>query len=364
MAGLDGYVAAVGQTLGGAHQLFGSGGTAYRMVPLDAPTTKLTEAVRFFRDGGDGAGNSGGSTSGGKQVDGAGKIVTADRETGKITDEAGRERDQGARGSGKNIDGARGDVKSIGPSTRTPAGQAALIGALDQRIARAQQVVTAANTASQRLAAQLQRVSSGYTQTGGGGGLGSVAGVGQAATSGLGSVAGVPAQFTSQAGTLPSSLGGLTQLANRTRSAATSTNGGSGQDASVGSSSLANVPGSEKRQRILALAQKALRERWPYVWGGMKPGSVDCSGLTLLAYKEAGVNIPRTTYGLQAAGQRISASQALPGDLVLCNYSRPGVPEHVQIYIGDGKVIHAPQPGENVKVSNIWPGQKEFRRFV
>ena len=129
---------------------------------------------------------------------------------------AGRERDQGARGSGKNIDGARGDVKSIGPSTRTPAGQAALIGALDQRIARAQQVVTAANTASQRLAAQLQRVSSGYTQTGGGGGLGSVAGVGQAATSGLGSVAGVPAQFTSQAGTLPSSLGGLTQLANRT----------------------------------------------------------------------------------------------------------------------------------------------------
>ena len=90
-------------------------------MPLDAPTTKLTEAVRFFRDGGDGAGNSGGSTSGGKQVDGAGKIVTADRETGKITDEAGRERDQGARGSGKNIDGARGDVKSIGPSTRTPA---------------------------------------------------------------------------------------------------------------------------------------------------------------------------------------------------------------------------------------------------
>ena len=53
-----------------------------------------------------------------------------------------------------------------------------VLAALDQRIARAQQVVTAANTASQRLAAQLQRVSSGYTQTGGGGGLGSVAGVG------------------------------------------------------------------------------------------------------------------------------------------------------------------------------------------
>ncbi|WP_328562258.1 NlpC/P60 family protein [Streptomyces coelicoflavus] len=87
----------------------------------------------------------------------------------------------------------------------------------------------------------------------------------------------------------------------------------------------------------------------PYVWGATGPNAFDCSGLTQAAYRAAGVSLPRTTYAQIDAGQRISRSELLPGDLVFF-YS--GI-SHVGIYVGNGQMIHAPNPSAPVRVAPI-----------
>ncbi|WP_267243053.1 C40 family peptidase [Streptomyces sp. PR69] len=87
----------------------------------------------------------------------------------------------------------------------------------------------------------------------------------------------------------------------------------------------------------------------PYVWGATGPASFDCSGLTQAAWRSAGVSLPRTTYTQINAGRRVTRSQLAPGDLVFF-YS--GV-SHVGIYIGNGQMIHAPKPGDTVRIAPI-----------
>ncbi|BAU85541.1 NLP/P60 protein [Streptomyces laurentii] len=87
----------------------------------------------------------------------------------------------------------------------------------------------------------------------------------------------------------------------------------------------------------------------PYVWGATGPSSYDCSGLTQAAWRAAGVTLPRTTYTQINAGRRVSRSELAPGDLVFF-YS--GV-SHVGLYIGDGRMIHAPRPGAPIRVAPI-----------
>ncbi|MEV7285348.1 NlpC/P60 family protein [Streptomyces sp. NPDC093252] len=87
----------------------------------------------------------------------------------------------------------------------------------------------------------------------------------------------------------------------------------------------------------------------PYVWGATGPDAFDCSGLIQAAYRSAGVALPRTTYAQIDAGRRISRSELRPGDLVFF-YS--GI-SHVGLYIGDGRMIHAPNPSAPVRVAPI-----------
>ncbi|MEU9447416.1 NlpC/P60 family protein [Streptomyces sp. NPDC048277] len=87
----------------------------------------------------------------------------------------------------------------------------------------------------------------------------------------------------------------------------------------------------------------------PYVWGATGPDAFDCSGLAQAAYRSAGVSIPRTTYAQIDAGHRVSRSELQPGDLVFF-YS--GV-SHVGIYIGNGQMIHAPNPSAPVRIAPI-----------
>ncbi|MFF9402018.1 NlpC/P60 family protein [Streptomyces sp. NPDC014744] len=87
----------------------------------------------------------------------------------------------------------------------------------------------------------------------------------------------------------------------------------------------------------------------PYVWGATGPSSFDCSGLTQAAWRAAGVSLPRTTYTQINAGQRVSRSELAPGDLV---FFYPGV-SHVGLYIGNGRMIHAPRPGAPVRVAPV-----------
>lgn len=87
-------------------------------------------------------------------------------------------------------------------------------------------------------------------------------------------------------------------------------------------------------------------EGTPYVWGGATPEGFDCSGLTMTAMKEAGIEIPRTSQEQFAGGTPVEKDQLQPGDLVFFNGEPPG---HVGIYAGDGKVTHAPTSGDVVK---------------
>ncbi|MGW0813518.1 NlpC/P60 family protein [Streptomyces viridiviolaceus] len=87
----------------------------------------------------------------------------------------------------------------------------------------------------------------------------------------------------------------------------------------------------------------------PYVWGATGPDAFDCSGLIQAAYRAAGVSLPRTTYAQIDAGRRVARSELLPGDLVFF-YS--GI-SHVGIYVGDGQMIHAPNPSAPVRLAPV-----------
>ncbi|MEV0617667.1 NlpC/P60 family protein [Nonomuraea sp. NPDC050404] len=95
----------------------------------------------------------------------------------------------------------------------------------------------------------------------------------------------------------------------------------------------------------------------PYRYGGTGPGSFDCSGLTQAAWRAAGVQLPRTTYTQWSwgAGRRVPLDQAQPGDLL---FSR-GL-GHMGMYAGDGRMVHAPQTGDVIKIVELdgyWRGR-------
>lgn len=88
----------------------------------------------------------------------------------------------------------------------------------------------------------------------------------------------------------------------------------------------------------------------PYVYGGADANGFDCSGLTSHVYNEVGIHLPRTAAAQLDTGLRIPFSSAAPGDLVFYRFNG-GL--HVTIYVGDGKVVHAPATGQTVHVSNV-----------
>ncbi len=87
----------------------------------------------------------------------------------------------------------------------------------------------------------------------------------------------------------------------------------------------------------------------PYVYGATGPNAFDCSGFTSYVYRNAaGIEISRTTYSQINVGSPVSYGELQPGDLVF-TYGL----DHVGIYVGNGQYIHAPQPGQSVKVSPV-----------
>ncbi|MEU6654749.1 NlpC/P60 family protein [Streptomyces sp. NPDC046900] len=110
--------------------------------------------------------------------------------------------------------------------------------------------------------------------------------------------------------------------------------------------STAMAPGP-RAAAALAYAYSKLGS--PYVWGATGPDAFDCSGLVQAAYRSAGISLPRTTYAQIGAGRRVSRAELLPGDLVFF-YS--GV-SHVGIYVGNGQMIHAPNPSAPVRLAPI-----------
>ena len=124
---------------------------------------------------------------------------------------------------------------------------------------------------------------------------------------------------------------------------------GTDATASYGSSG-----GTASESAVVAEAQKYLGV--PYLWGGTDPAKgLDCSGFTQLVFGNLGIDLPRVSSQQATAGEPVaSLAQARPGDLVFFDHSssRAGI-DHVGIYIGNGKMVAAPQPGESVKVQDV-----------
>jgi cell wall-associated NlpC family hydrolase len=101
-----------------------------------------------------------------------------------------------------------------------------------------------------------------------------------------------------------------------------------------------------KAETVLKFACAQLGK--PYVFGAAGPGSWDCSGLTMMAYKQVGVNLHHWVPDQHSASTPVSKSELQPGDLVF--FHSDG---HVGIYVGQGKFIQAPHTGDVVKVSSL-----------
>ncbi|WP_121252466.1 C40 family peptidase [Nocardioides ferulae] len=87
-----------------------------------------------------------------------------------------------------------------------------------------------------------------------------------------------------------------------------------------------------------------------YVYGAAGPSAFDCSGLTMMAWAQAGVALPHSSSAQYGSGPHIAASALQPGDLVF--YYSPI--SHVGMYIGNGMIVHAANPGTGVVVSPLY----------
>lgn len=90
----------------------------------------------------------------------------------------------------------------------------------------------------------------------------------------------------------------------------------------------------------------------PYRYGGSGPDAFDCSGLVSYAYQQIGVAVPRTAAQQFAAATPVQRGELRPGDLVFFRLQSREV-SHVGIYAGDGRFVHAPQRGGNVRMASL-----------
>ncbi|MEJ5867326.1 transglycosylase SLT domain-containing protein [Pseudokineococcus sp. 5B2Z-1] len=161
-------------------------------------------------------------------------------------------------------------------------------------------------------------------------------------TAGAGAAAGAGATTTSASGGFSDLLAGLVEGGSATRAgaAAPSRGGASGDD-------------------VVAAARRYLGV--PYRWGGTDPATgLDCSGLVQRVYQDLGVQLPRVAKDQGTVGAPVpDLASARPGDLVVLDGGG-----HIGIYVGDGKMLHAPHKGDVVKISAVWETPTAIRRVL
>jgi cell wall-associated NlpC family hydrolase len=110
----------------------------------------------------------------------------------------------------------------------------------------------------------------------------------------------------------------------------------------------ADVPVSGRASAAVAYAMAQVGDA--YVYGAAGPSAFDCSGLTMMAWAQAGVALPHSSSAQYSSGTRVAASALRPGDLVF--YYSPI--SHVGMYIGNGMIVHAANPSTGVQVTGLY----------
>ena len=119
--------------------------------------------------------------------------------------------------------------------------------------------------------------------------------------------------------------------------------------AGAGSAAAAGVPAAALDTMLSAAMS---RRGMPYIWGAAGPSSFDCSGLVQWSFAQAGIVMPRVAADQALSGPALPVSQLAPGDLLFYHTdpTAPGYISHVAIYLGNGWMIQAPEPGKDVEV--------------
>ncbi len=124
----------------------------------------------------------------------------------------------------------------------------------------------------------------------------------------------------------------------------------SAKSAALAAASLraAAAPLSARARRVEQYALSKVGDR--YVWGGSGPVAFDCSGLTMMSYRQIGISLAHDAYTQRRETRNVSRSQARPGDLVF--FFGHGL-AHVGMYVGNGRFVHAAKPGTGIIVSSL-----------
>ncbi len=110
---------------------------------------------------------------------------------------------------------------------------------------------------------------------------------------------------------------------------------------------------ARRKQESLAKGQKVVNYALqfvgnPYVWGGTSlTKGADCSGFVMKVYEKFGVDLPHSSYKLRYVGHAVKAADVQPGDIICYD-------GHVAIYMGDGKIVHASNRKDGIKISYNW----------
>jgi peptidoglycan DL-endopeptidase CwlO len=114
----------------------------------------------------------------------------------------------------------------------------------------------------------------------------------------------------------------------------------------------ADGPGLTAAEVLKFLTAAESRLGLPYVWGGSGPLVFDCSGLVQWSLAQAGVVMPRVAADQARTGPEVPLSRLQPGDLLFYHTdpTAPGYISHVAIFVGDGEMVQAPEPGLDVEI--------------
>lgn len=240
---------------------------------------------------------------------------------------AGHADGAGATTSAAVLSGAVTDTAALAPTALTPAGQRALITALHARLVQQQRVINGYRARDRRLAAAVASLR--YSRR---------------AAMGVMPMAAVPFGGVGNGGSASSVLSGLPGLTGAGRA---------GRDQHAALVDWRGDPRGVAVEPGINAAKAALSKvGCPYVWGAKGPTRFDCSGLTQWAWRQAGVTLGADTYSQIREGVAVPAGEIRPGDLIfpLDSFGRAG-PGHVQLAISDHQVVHAPTPGDVVRVT-------------